>query len=238
MFDCDSTWSTSLPQSNTETIEGTYKVCVKASDAMNPDAISQSSVFTIDKTGPTIDAGSNITANSATALLPNLGDAVSLTWSGTGLTFSNASLASSTVAGPSHGLHSVILTAYDAAGNSSIDSLVLDWDIIGPTVDAGPDIIIGTIVEVEATAGADAANYSWTKVSGPGTITFSDQDDLRPDISASIDGDYVIRLTTEDSLGNQSFDEINFKWDTTGVSVMLVLTLLLKLLMRQQERQQ
>ena len=186
---------------------------------MNAPSVLASPIYEVDKTGPTIDAGTNITANSATALNPSLGDAVSLTWSGTGLTFSNSTLATSTVAAPSHGLHSVALTATDAAGNSSVDSLVLDWDLVGPTVDAGADIVIGTTVTRTASADADATNHSWTKVSGPGTITFSAPNSLTTDISASLDGDYVLRFTTEDPLGNQSFDEINFKWDTTGVSV-------------------
>ena len=54
---------------------------------MNAPSVLASPIYEVDKTGPAIDAGTNITANSATALNPSLGDAVSLTWSGTGLTF-------------------------------------------------------------------------------------------------------------------------------------------------------
>ena len=99
-------WAAAVPAANTETTQGAYKICVKASDAMNTPAVMASSIFTIDTTGPTIDAGSAFSANTATALSPSLGDAVSQTWSaGAPVTFSNASLANSTAQANADGPH-------------------------------------------------------------------------------------------------------------------------------------
>ena len=92
---------------------------------MNPPSVMASANFTIDKIGPTIDAGLAILANTATALSPNLGDAVSQTWSGPAqVTFSNSTLATPIVQASADGAHTITLTALDAAGNSSTDSLV------------------------------------------------------------------------------------------------------------------
>ena len=213
-------WSAAVPAANTETTQGAYKICVKASDAMNTPAVMASSIFTIDTTGPTIDAGSAFSANTATALSPSLGDAVSQTWSaGAPVTFSNASLANSTAQANADGPHTLTLTALDAAGNSSTDTVVMTWDTTGPTVNVGSDITIGAAVDPGATAGGDAVSYTWTKQSGSGNITFSSANTLATTISADAQDTYVIRLTVADALGNTAWDELNFTWNTTAVSV-------------------
>ena len=223
-------WGASVPAANSETTEGTYKICVKVSDSMNTPAVMASSNFTIDKTGPSIDAGSAVAANTVVTLSPNLGDAVSQTWSGPAqVSFGNSNLAASTVSANTDGDYAIILTAVDAAGNSSTDSLVFTWDTTGPTVDVGGDITIGSTISRTATVSGDAASYLWSQESGPGTINFSDEDDITTDISANVDGTYVVRLTVADSLGNTSWDELNFTRDTTGVSVNVGSDLTVKL---------
>ena len=101
-----SAWSPIVPAANSETTEGVYKICVKASDTMNPPSVMASSNFTIDNTGPTIDAGSAILANTSTALSPTLGDAVSQSWSGPAeVTFSDSTLATPIVQASADGAH-------------------------------------------------------------------------------------------------------------------------------------
>jgi hypothetical protein len=60
---------------------------------------------------------------------------------------------------------------------------------------------------------------SWTKVSGPGTITFGDDDDEDTTVTADTDGTYVIRLTVTDLAGNSDYDEFTLVWDTTSPTV-------------------
>ena len=57
--------------------------------------------------------------------------------------------------------------------------------------------------------------------SGPGTINFSNPTSATTTISATTDGTYRIRATVMDVHGNDSFDEFNLTWDTSGVVVNL-----------------
>ena len=68
-------------------------------------------------------------ANSATALSPTLGDAVSQSWSGPAqLHLVILRLLHRRLWASADGAHTISLTALDAAGNSSTDSLVFTWD--------------------------------------------------------------------------------------------------------------
>ncbi len=62
-------------------------------------------------------------------------------------------------------------------------------------------------------------SYQWSKVTGPGTITFGSATAEDTTISANTDGDYIIRLTATDDVGNITYDEIAFRWDTTPPAV-------------------
>ena len=215
-----SAWSTSVPAANGQTTEGDYKICVKISDALNSPAVMASSVFTIDKTAPTINAGSALAANTATALSPSLGDATSLTWTApTEVSFSNANLATSNVSASTDGAYAVVLTASDAAGNSATDSFVFTWDTTPPTVNVGGDITIGSAIAVDASVTGGATTFAWTKQSGTGNITFGTPAAEDSTISADTDDSYVIRLTAQDALGNTAWDELTFTWNSTVVSV-------------------
>lgn len=85
-----------------------------------------------------------------------------------------------------------------------------------PTVNAGPDQTI-TLPATATLAGSasDDGNpnppgnlqTAWTKVSGPGNVTFSDASILNPVASFSSAGTYVLRLTANDSL-NSAFDDV------------------------------
>lgn len=221
---CSSTpsqaWTSTAPVSSSVTSEGRYKICVRISDGINPDAIGESQVFTLDTSAPDIDAGIDIVVNQPIALNPSLGDAVRWTWSGPSeLGFSNPNVSRTTVESSSDGVYSVTLTAFDDAGNSSSDSLELTWDTTGPSVDAGSDIIIGSVINSNGSVGSDAVSFRWSQVSGEGRVLFSEPNSLNTTISADLDTTYRIRLSVEDSLGNRSFDDLDFTWDTTAVTV-------------------
>lgn len=123
------------------------------------------------------------------------------------------------------GTFTVTYTATDVATNSSVKTrTVMVVDTVGPTVDAGIDEIRNAAFEHEGTATdiSGVVSTEWEKGSGPGTVTFSYPplaNDLKPTISADIDGIYVISLTVSDTLGNESNDTFTLTWDTNGPNV-------------------
>ncbi len=91
------------------------------------------------------------------------------------------------------------------------------YDNSAPTVDAGS---LGTI-NLPKTPGASAtdyyssiSSYSWSQVSGPGTINFSNSNILNPNISADVASasPYVAQLTVCDLAGNCASDTVSFTW--------------------------
>ena len=108
---------------------------------------------------------------------------------------------------------------------STTDSSEVFVDQTSPLVDAGSDKEVNTQTLQDATTSdpspaSDIATWSWTQQSGPGTITFSSSNTEDTEISADVDGVYVVRLTVVDNAGNSSYDEMTFVWDTTAPVVM------------------
>ena len=52
--------------------------------------------------------------------------------------------------------------------------------------------------------------YQWSKVSGPGTITFTSPTSAVTNLSSAVVGNYIIRCTVTDLDGNQGYDDANF----------------------------
>src|SRR5262249_59457666 len=75
-----------------------------------------------------------------------------------------------------------------------------------PVVSAGPDLTItlpntatlnGTATDDGLPAGSHLT-VAWSKVSGPGTVTFSSPSTAVTTASFSVDGTYVVRLSASD----------------------------------------
>ena len=94
------------------------------------------------------------------------------------------------------------------------------YDRTNPSIDdMGGDKEVNATVSQDATTsdgGSGLATHAWTKISGPGTITFGTPTTVSTTISANADGTYVLRLTVTDNAGNSASDEIDFIWDTTA----------------------
>lgn len=95
------------------------------------------------------------------------------------------------------------------------------FDRTAPSVDAGTDKEVNALSAQDATisdSGSGIATYAWSKVSGSGTITFSNPSGVTNNadgnISASADDAYLLRLTVTDAAGNSATDDMNFIWDT------------------------
>ena len=105
---------------------------------------------------------------------------------------------------------------YDRADDASLGLVIIDNTL--PSVNAGPDKITNASFTQEATASDTygVSSYYWEKVSGPGTVTFDNTAVEDPNVSASSDGDYLIKLTVTDTSGNTNSDTFELTWDTTA----------------------
>ena len=104
-----------------------------------------------------------------------------------------------------------LLFVIDSAGVPSVGRIVRIEPAVAPnqvpTVSAGPDLAInlpssalltGTATDDGLPNPPGAMTRSWSKVSGPGTVTFSAPTALSTTASFSVSGFYVLRLTVSD----------------------------------------
>lgn len=178
---------------------------------------------------PTVNAGLDKTANigSSVGLHGLVGDdglpimsTVSQLWtktSGPGsVTFNSPNSTATNAAFSSPGTYVLRLTA--------TDSLLTSFDEVtitvlppnqAPQVNAGADQAIilpapadlsGTVNDDGSPAGSTIA-VTWSKTSGPGTVTFSNPGSTATTASFSVSGEYVLRLSATDS-ELAAFDEI------------------------------
>lgn len=112
-----------------------------------------------------------------------------------------------------------LLFVIDSAGVPSVGRIVrIEPGVVpnqAPTVSAGPDLAINLPGSALLTGAAKddglpnppgALTRSWSKVSGPGTVTFSAPSALSTNASFSASGFYVLRLTVSDGALTASDD--------------------------------
>ncbi len=111
---------------------------------------------------------------------------------------------------------------------ATTDSSEVFYDETNPDVNAGADKEVNVLVSQNAVTSdptpnaSGLASWAWTQESGPagGTVTFSSATTEDTDLSADVDGTYVLRLTVKDNAGNVAYDEMTFIWDTTNPVVI------------------
>ena len=98
-----------------------------------------------------------------------------------------------------------------------------------PTVDAGSDqtVVVPNAATVDGTVTDDglptppgAVTTTWTRVSGPGTVTFGDASAVDTTATFSQDGEYVLRLTASDG-ALTAFDEVTVHAQPAGTTQSL-----------------
>jgi hypothetical protein len=97
----------------------------------------------------------------------------------------------------------------------SFDTGVTQVVNLPPVVNAGPDrsTVLGTAVSLDGTVSDDgqptpaSLATSWTKVSGPGTVTFGNASNIDTTANFSLVGTYVLRLTANDGQYSR-FDDV------------------------------
>ncbi len=97
-------------------------------------------------------------------------------------------------------------------------------DTSSPSVNAGAALQANSQFMQNGSANDSAsgiASYSWSKVSGPGSITFGSQNQQNTAIKASQDGAYVIRLSVTDGAGNSASDDFGLEWITAAPEISI-----------------
>jgi PKD repeat protein len=142
------------------------------------------------------------------------------------VTFGNASALNSTANFSAAGTYTLRLTVSDSLLSSS-DDVVFTVNAapqlspappvnLAPVVNAGPDFTItlpngitlaGSATDDGLPTGSTLIK-SWTKVGGPGTVTFGNAASLNSTANFSAAGTYTLRLTVSDSLLSSSDDVV------------------------------
>jgi hypothetical protein len=216
---------------------GIYTLRLTASDSVlssSDDIVVTANQAPLVNAGPDQTIGLPSSANlSGTATddgLPNPPGALTTTWSevsGPGtVTFGNASALVTTASFSAAGTYTLRLTASDSA-LSSYDDIVVTVQPANqaPTVIAGPDktVVYPNSVTLTGTVSDDGLpnspvlSYTWSKVSGPGTVTFLPTKGPAPAASGvpfdttatfSKTGSYTLRLTGSDGVLSSSDDVV------------------------------
>jgi hypothetical protein len=189
---------------------GTYTLRLTANDSLlsaSDDVIV--TVAVSGKQAPVVNDDPDVTTT-----LPTVAD---LAGSGPGtVTFENMSLLSLAAAFSTPGTDTLRLTASDSLLTGIDDMIVTVTDLANqaPVVNAGPDQIItfpesaimaGTATDDGLPSGS-TLTHTWTKVSGPGTVTFGNVTALNSAAMFSVAGSYTLRLTVSDGSLSTSAD--------------------------------
>ena len=155
--------------------------------------------------------------------LPNPPASVTTAWSkmsGPGtVTFGNAALVDTTATFSAAGVYVLRLTADDSE-KTAFSEVTITVNTSGsnaaPTVSAGSDdactlpsgvSLDGTVSDDGLPNPPDSVTTTWSKTSGPGTVTFGSSSSVDTTATFSADGVYVLRLTADDSVLS-AYDEV------------------------------
>ena len=219
-----------LSTTATFSLAGSYTLRLTANDSALSASddivitVSQVNLPPVVNAGPdqaiTLPATASLTGTASDDGLPRPPAAVTTTWSkvsGPGtVTFGNASALSTTATFSLAGSYTLRLTATDSALSASDDIVITVNPVnLPPVVNAGPDqaITLPATASLTGTASDDgqpsppaALTTTWSKVSGPGTVTFGDASALSTTATFSLAGGYTLRLTANDGALSASDD--------------------------------
>ena len=161
----------------------------------------------------TLPASASLDGTVSDDGLPNPPGTVTTTWSkisGPGtVSFGNASAVDTTASFSAAGNYVLRLTADDGQLTVTDDvSITVNPANAAPVVNAGPDeeITLPASASLDGTVNDDGlpnppggVTTTWSKVSGPGTVSFGNAGAVDTTASFSANGVYVLRLTADDS---------------------------------------
>ncbi|HEX5588373.1 MAG TPA: hypothetical protein VFZ17_13755, partial [Acidimicrobiia bacterium] len=212
-------------------VGGDYVLVLEASDG-SLSSTDTLVVHVVTNQAPVVNAGADQTVSTPTSTVnvsgavtddgkPNPPAAVTVTWSRVSgpstVTFGNPNALATTVSGLVAGDYQLRLSASDG-DLTSMDELTVH--VVAnqpPVVGAGSDQTIAapaSSVNLSGTATDDgkpnppgAMTFTWSRVSGPTTVTFGTPNALATTVSGLTGvGDYVLRLTANDGAVSASDD--------------------------------
>ena len=214
-------------------LPGAYVLRLTASDSQLFTSADVTIVAYLQNQAPTVSAGPDQTislpngaplnGNASDDFAP-AGSNLTTTWSKVSgpaaVTFDSANSAVTVARFTVAGTYVLRLSASDGDLTSTDDiTITVTPPNQAPTVNAGVDQIIslpadtvnlsGSVTDDQLPTGSNVS-VSWSKVSGPGSVTFGNATNLATTAQFSVDGDYVLRLTATDS-DLSSSDEILVK---------------------------
>lgn len=220
--------STATSTSVTADTTGIYIIKLTAEDLLSNAATDIMVLTWSSSSQPSVNVGNDLAIKSATLVNATSQNADTFVWtqvSGPGsITFTPDNTSEDvTISGSTDGTYVIKLRATNSQnGDFAEDDVTITVDTVVPAVDVGVDLTNNTFASVDATSGGTPDNsqtYQWTKVSGPGTITFGSPNSEDTNITASVDGTYVLRLTVTDISGNVASDDLTYIKDSLAPSV-------------------
>ena len=203
--------------------QGTGRRTAEAKDGREPPYMTVTFRSPLANVAPIVDAGPNsaVTLPGQAGLNGTVTDdgkpgPVTTTWSkvsGPGtVTFADPGAAATTAAFSQAGSYVLQLTANDGAlsGSDTVTVTVADVPNAPPTVNAGPNASVtmpgqaalnGTVTD-DGRPGP--LTTTWSRASGPGTVTFGNAAAVDTSAGFSQAGSYVLRLTANDGAVSRS----------------------------------
>ncbi|HYI07797.1 MAG TPA: discoidin domain-containing protein [Thermoanaerobaculia bacterium] len=199
---------------------GTYVLRLTAEDSELSASDDVTVTVTLAAEPPAVDAGADQTVRlPATASLAATvgGDAVTVQWSlasGAGtVTFGDDDAAATTASFSAAGIYVLRVSATGAEQTIHDEVVVTVQSANGaPLVNAGAAQTItlpatATLTGVATDPDGQLPALAWSRISGPGTVTFANPASAATTASFSAAGDYVLRLTATDG-ELSAFDEV------------------------------
>lgn len=200
------------------TADGVYRVRMTATNEGGHAAFAEFNL-TWDTSAPVVRIAPAGPAKAPVDLAGSVTDlsATNVRWSqvsGPGsAAFQDSSKASTRVGFDADGVYRLRLAATDALAHTASAEINILWDGHAPVIDlAGDTTTADPVAKAARVDDFSAFSVSWSQVSGPGLLSFSDRSALTTTISADTAGEYVLRLTATDALGNVGAAEASFRW--------------------------
>ena len=146
--------------------------------------------------------------------VPTVGTGTWTKFSGPGtVSFSNANSASSTATVSSYGTY-VLRWTIDNSGCTHFDDVTIAY---AEQAAAGPDQnLCGLLVATLAGNTPSAGTGTWTRISGPSTVSFSNSNSPTSTATVTVYGSYVLRWTVNNGGGCSTTDDVTINYAATA----------------------